>query len=955
MAEMRQENPVGMLATIYARRAGLTAMLIVVVSVLTLGMNLWLMLHIIRTSSVGEQDVKIGRVVLAINVAALVSVFVAALYVIRPLLSASRKEGRLYEAAYAQSPLPKAWLDAQGRFTRVNHAFCKMLGRSEAELIGLRVEDVTRSRDGVDGWSTFLADEDSDLTAPQREFRFVHCDGHFFTGLVTRSALRDARGTLVCNVIHIQDVTMRAQIEKDLRASEARFRAITACSPLGIFLTDSLGQCIFANDVYLRLTGLSAEDVRGEGWVRSLHPEDREFVVEAWSRFARHGGEFDHQYRYMRPDKSILWVRVLASAIYEDQQVIGYIGMVENVTNQREGDLLLRESEKRFRKLADSVPALIWMDDKDKSGSYINKAWIDYTGNSHLGDAWTDSVHPEDLDLYLQRTARCWDRHEPYRLEYRLRRRDGVYRWFMVTAIPLFDDQGAFSGFIGSCIDIHDSKLAQQALQAAKERAEAASVAKSNFLANISHEFRTPMTAILGYADLLDAPGASDLTPAECIASIKASGQHLLAMLNDILDLSKVEAGELSIVPVPCDISKLCSEVVDMMKPRALEKGLQFGVRILTPLPGAVETDAIRLTQILVNLVGNAIKFTDEGKVTLSVRAEVDGGHSSFSFVVADTGVGIRREQLEKLFTPFFQADESSTRRHGGTGLGLAISRRLAQRLGGDLVAESDGASGSVFTFTLEALLSSSTAPATEVADPAEAEPGSRLGRILVAEDGASTRKLLDAILRRAGADVVTCEDGQTAFELAIEQPFDAIVLDMLMPELDGYTVARLLRARGNRTPIIALTANAMSGDRERCLASGCDDYLSKPIDRERLVKTLATYTGTQSNSARLHSTINTELSPSTVSDLKVAFFKELSGECDRLEQQLVSAQPDPLRRTLHQIKGGTAAFGFDDLSQLAADAEKSLGTKSVVDGQSAEQITRLLTAMRGALPVVKT
>ena len=258
---------------------------------------------------------------------------------------------------------------------------------------------------------------------------------------------------------------------------------------------------------------------------------------------------------------------MLASAIHEEHKVIGYIGMVQNITSQRESDLALRESEKRFRKLADSVPALIWMDDRYENGAYVNKAWIDYTGNAELGDAWTHSVHPDDLAQYLKHTARAWDDRQPYRLEYRLRRQDGAYRWFVVTAIPLSDDEGAFSGYIGSCVDIHDSKLAQQELQTAKERAEAASVAKSNFLANISHEFRTPMTAILGYADLLENPGASNLSPQVCIGSIKASGQHLLAMLNDILDLSKVEAGELAIKPAPTDIARLCSEVVNMMKP----------------------------------------------------------------------------------------------------------------------------------------------------------------------------------------------------------------------------------------------------------------------------------------------------------------------------------------------------------------------------------------------------
>lgn len=947
MTEPRQTISLRPIDSICVQRARIVVLSMLGITLLVSMLNLGLMVWVVRTHATTQEESRVTYLVLVSSALALLAVTVAAAFIIRPLLAESRNDGRLYEAAHSQSVLAKAWLDPEARFIRVNKAFCDLIGCEEGQLLGKSIEAITHSPTLGAGWSAFLGGLDSGQPVHQREFRFVRPDGRLVTGFVTLSALRDGQGRLVCNVIYVQDVTVRSQIERELRASEARFRAITACSPLGIFLTDSLGQCTFANDVYQRLTGRSLDELRGEGWVRTLHPEDRETFMQDWSRFAIQGGEFDQQYRCLRQDSSILWFRVLAAAIREEQHVIGYIGMVENITSQRDRDLMVRESEKRFRKLADSVPALIWLDNKDRIGSYVNKAWIDYTGKAQLGDAWTTCVHPDDLAHYMEQAARAWERREPYRLEYRLRRRDGVYRWFIVTAISLFDDDGAFAGYIGSGVDIHDSKLAQQELERAKERAEAASIAKSNFLANISHEFRTPMTAILGYADLLESPGASDLTPAECVASIKNSGQHLLAMLNDILDLSKVEAGQLALVNTPCDISRICSEVVDMMKPRALEKGLEFGVRTPTPLPPAVETDAIRLTQILVNVVGNAIKFTDEGKVVLSVRADLVDGIAHLTFTVTDTGIGIRPDQLEKLFTPFFQADESSTRRHGGTGLGLAISRRLAQRMGGDLIVESDGNAGSVFTLTLSAPLTQTPAKGVE---PPETVEKTKLGRVLIAEDGASTRKLLDAILRRAGADVVTCEDGQLAFELALEQRFDAIVLDMLMPELDGYTVARLLRARGCRTPIIALTANAMGGDRERCIASGCDDYLSKPIDRERLIRTLAHYCGAESSSPRLHC-INAELSPDTERELRLAFFKELAGECDRLEQQLASGNAEDLRRTVHQIRGSSAAFGFDHLSQLAAEAEKSVDQKPVLDAEGRDSIARLLLGMRGAVP----
>ena len=401
-------------------------------------------------------------------------------------------------------------------------------------------------------------------------------------------------------------------------------------------------------------------------------------------------------------------------------------------------------------------------------------------------------------------------------------------------------------------------------LAAAREAAEAANRAKTEFLANMSHEIRTPMTAIMGYADLLIDQSCTPEQHAASAQTIRRSGEHLLSILNDVLDLSKIEAGRMSAEILECRPDEIVADVVAMMSERAAGKGLSLVARCEPPIPATIRTDPTRLRQVLVNLAGNAIKFTERGNVSIIARLDRTGPAPVMQFEITDSGIGLSPEQVGRLFQPFTQADSSTTRRYGGTGLGLVISRRLARLLGGDITVRSQPGSGSTFTVTIATgtlegveMLGqprASTLPGTPTLAPDSVEGL----RILLAEDGPDNQRLIGHFLRRAGATVDIVENGRDAIDAAEKartdgKPFHVILMDMQMPVMDGYVATSELRARAFVTPVIALTAHSLAEDRRRCLVAGCDEFITKPVNRAALIRDCARFargTGTPRKAA---------------------------------------------------------------------------------------------------------
>ena len=550
---------------------------------------------------------------------------------------------------------------------------------------------------------------------------------------------------------------------------------------------------------------------------------------------------------------------------------------------RKQVETALRESEERWKFALEGAGDGVW-DWNIQSGEVVfSRRWAEMLGfEEHELDntmeCWRNRIYTEDLPAVLSSLQDYLDgKTVTYTHEHRMVCKNGNVKWILSRGIIVScDASGAALRMIGTHSDITDRKrmeedshrylqqveasrdrITEQSIQLirqseelarARDQAEAAARAKSEFLANMSHELRTPLTAILGYADLIyDAEGEGTDNPhRETIDIIRNNGRHLQELIDDILDLSKIEADRMTLELAEVSPRKLVDDVLHLMQLRAQEKGLDLQTEYLFPMPKNISTDALRVRQILVNLIGNAIKFTERGNIRITVRYDEITERQIFS--VTDSGIGIKPEQLERLFTPFSQADASMSRRFGGTGLGLSISKRLAQMLGGDISASSTFGVGSEFTLEIAAgpetdLVMAESEIAVEPATPAcpvVTAPMKLSGRILLAEDVLANQKLIAFLLQKWGAVVQVVDNGLLAVNAALlasaaAEPFDLILMDIQMPEMDGYTATATLRRQGYTGKIIALTAHASDDDRDRCLSSGFDSFAVKPIQKDQL------------------------------------------------------------------------------------------------------------------------
>jgi len=522
-----------------------------------------------------------------------------------------------------------------------------------------------------------------------------------------------------------------------------------------------------------------------------------------------------------------------------------------DLTEAKQTQSRLEESERRFRDVTESVGEFVWEVGREGGYTYASPRVKDILGVSPedaIGHCPLEWTYEEDRETVLKQSAEISASQQGFRdFVHRIRRSDGAVRWIRVSGVPRFDPDGKLMGYRGITLDITQQWEYENELLLRKEAAEAADRAKSSFLAMMSHEIRTPLNSVLGFTDiLLDSPLTA--SQRDSLHTIRTSGDALLHLLNDILDFSKIESDNMEIELQPTSVRACVTDSIELLRLRAESKQLEVDLHVDEDVPDWVALDPVRLKQILLNLIANAVKFTGEGKVTIRVTTtneplSPDGPRAGcIQIYIEDSGIGIRAEQLDRLFKPFSQADSSINRQFGGTGLGLAISRRLARLMGGDLILESTSERGTVFVAELPLVL----AEAPLVAGTSSQAfwfpfPGPK---VLVVDDNPINRRLTQRILEQFGARVETADGGQECLETLAERSFDIILMDVQMPGMDGHEATRRIRVLENekgisRTPIVALTAGAMRGDRERCLEAGMDEYLTKPIRREALTAIL--------------------------------------------------------------------------------------------------------------------
>ena len=605
----------------------------------------------------------------------------------------------------------------------------------------------------------------------------------------------------------------------------------------------------------------------------------------------------------------------------------------------------LDETEDRFRIMADQAPVMIWMAGLDKLCTFFNLVWLNFTGRTleqEIGNGWAEAVHPDDFERCLSTYVSAFDAREPFTMEYRLRRFDGEYRWLIDNGIPYYNAQGVFLGYLGSCIDISDRKHAEQLMIDGRQEAEHANQIKSQFLAMMSHEIRTPLNAILGVLELFSQTSLNS-QQAEYLKIASCAGKNLLELVNDILDLTKIESGMLELEQINFDVIELTQFCVRLMTSGAKEKGLKLGVFIDPEVSSIIRGDPLRFKQVLLNLLNNAIKFTEQGSVIIKLSAQTVDNNADNCLVlveVIDTGIGITSELQGNIFEVFVQADLSDTRKYGGTGLGLAITKRLVSLWGGSIGLESTPNDGSRFWFTVGAEATSFGITTTQDSKDASNEitPAADLktafqANILLVDDSVINLAVISSMLTTVGHRVDLAVCGVDAIKAVSDKNYDLILMDVSMPDMSGLEATKIIRQSTgiNNMPIIAITAHALVGYKEQCLAAGMNGYLTKPISQKDLLSIINTWCAVnfdavvQANPHLEIKMVDTVLSELTkqfgqqkVNELLLLFLTDLSARSNALKSAVIQHNILDIDREVHTIKSSATIFGAIALQEKA-------------------------------------
>jgi PAS domain S-box-containing protein len=742
-------------------------------------------------------------------------------------------------------------LDAKDTILYVSPS-CRRFGYEPEELVGrtgfelVHPDDADRVRDLI---AALFSGRPVDTLA-NREQRLKAASGEWIWMEGSPQIIRGPEGRPVEVVTQLRDIGARKAAEAALAESELRYRLLADASSDIVVKIDLTGTIRYISPACRRY-GQDHEALIGTPALDLVCPEDREKVAGLLARLVMTGEvdpAEDRTYRALTANGETFWVEGAPAVIKdEDGRPTGIVTQLRDISDRRATTEALADSEARYRLLADRSTDIILRADAKGTILYVSPACrlLGYEPDEMVGKFLGEFIHPDDVAalarrrdaLFAERPLDIGDRREQ-----RVRCKDGGWVWLEGNPSILRDETGAVVGAITNLRDVSERKALEAELEAKRAEAETAAVAKSEFLANMSHEIRTPLTGIIGFAGLLEEVPDLPERAVTCANRITTASQTLLSVVNDILDFSKIEAGQIELDPHAFDLNAFIAETVQLVQAQARAKGVEIRTEQHEPIPPVVEADSSRLRQILLNLITNAIKFTDHGSVSVGVSYFAGGG--LLRVAITDTGVGIPQDRMDRLFQRFSQADGSINRQFGGTGLGLAICKRLAEQMGGAIGVESTEGRGSTFWFTIAAPPAELAAPTPE--PDSDANYGVRPARILVVDDVAVNRELVFALLSVFGHDLVEAPGGAEAVEAAIASPFDLILMDLQMPGMDGLAATRAIRQTSelNRhTPIVALTANVMPNHLKDCREAGMDDHIGKPIVPAELLTKVALWT----------------------------------------------------------------------------------------------------------------
>lgn len=837
--------------------------------------------------------------------------------------------------------------DASGQVTYVNRVWCEKTGLTVDESLGT-------------GWMRALAEPE--VFAEDPAFTGYHQSGSVRRRVLkfnapgaqdlwmeaVNSAEFDEDGTLTGYIGVVIDVTEQRRASEALKDSERKFQTLANLAPAGIFRTDGVGNCLYVNDAWLHLTGFEDDSWMNDGWASSVHPDDRARIFSAWREAVADRRDFREEWRWVRKDGSISWVDGIGRPeVDEHGCVSSFVGVNIDITERRMAEEKLAEREAQLELLATNATDAVFRIGLDGRCLYASPSVKRLSGTDPadmIGRQMLARLHPDDCaivtDAFLSLVSGTTsERIITYRSE--VGGTSAEYRWLEANCGLVRGPDGRPSEVIASIRDVTHKKALEHDLRQAREKAEQAASAKAAFLANMSHEIRTPMNGVLGFTELL-AASALDPQQQHHVQLIAESGRAMMRLLNDILDISKIDSGQMQISREPVDLRHKLNNCVRLMETVAVAKGLALTMEVDDAVPAYVESDPLRVRQIALNLIGNAIKFTEAGGVDIRVTTDAAAPDPCLLIAVSDTGVGIPGDRLGTIFQQFAQADASIARRFGGTGLGLSISSELARLMGGSISVTSEVGKGSTFTVALPLKEAAGTPPAAMsiVNEQTTPVPAQRRARVLIAEDHDVNQMLMLSMATSANFDAEIAENGAEAIAMVEEAvragtPFDLVLMDMQMPVVDGLQATRELRAKGfsaTQLPIVALTANAYQDDIVACRAAGMQAHLSKPVRAREIREVVAKFT-----QATVPAPVATPAGSTTKPSARALYMERRTQTLNAVAEAVRRGQVDEVSLAaivdlLHKLAGTAGFFGEDGLGTAASELEDRLSGAMVTD-----------------------